>query len=109
MPLLGPLSARADLHRPFHAVDGGEDRETIGGADAGDIRIGSAPQTAPGRKKGDRLHQIGLARTVLAGQHHMALVEVERQRCIVAEVAQFQACEKDLVGHCKSDIDVAVR
>jgi hypothetical protein len=109
LPLLGPLSPRADLHRPFHPVDGGEDRETIGGADAGNIGIGSAPQAAPGRKKGDRLHQIGFARAVLAGQHHMALVEVERQRCIVAEVAQFQACEKDLVGHCGSEFDVAVR
>src|SRR5690606_18385893 len=49
------------------------------------------PQPSPRCQKRYRFDQIGLTRPVLARQHHMPRIEIERRRGIVAEAGEPEA------------------
>ncbi len=61
------------------------------------------PQATAGGEHRYGFQQIGLAGAVGAGQHHMALVEIERRRSIVAKGGEAQAGK--MAGH----VDAAAR
>ncbi len=93
------LRAGADIGLAIHAFDGGEDREAGLRAIAHDIGIGRTAETTAGREKGDGLHQIGLARAVIARQHDMTAIETQRGGCVVSKVGQGQTVDGGLFGH----------
>ncbi len=102
LSLLGSGRAGADLDGTIHAVQLSKDGEPGFHTDPGHIGIGGSAQATPGRQEGNGFHQVGLACAILARQHHMARVKLQREARIVAEIAELQAAEKDLVRHGES-------
>jgi hypothetical protein len=42
------------------------------------------------RQQGNRLQQVGFAGAIVTGKNHRAGIEIDRQRCIIAEICKRQ-------------------
>src|SRR6185312_15407749 len=97
-PSLGFLDAAggeagADLHLVLARHDPGGDSEAAGAVLATELGIGARAQAGPGAEQRDRFEQIGLARAVIADQHHRPGVELELGPRIVAEISELERAD----------------
>ena len=85
---LADRNARADLDLAVGSVEPGVQRKAAVAALACDIGVRRTAQAAPGRQKGNRFEEVGLAGAIVAGKHHGARREIDRQRRIVAKIGK---------------------
>ena len=88
--------AGAEIGRPVRRLDGRRHRPGRVGAQLHQRVEGGAPQAPPRRQQRHGFEEIGLARSVRPGQHHVPRVEIERGGGVVAEMGEAQAGD---VGH----------
>ena len=81
-------NAGADLHLVLARHDLGGDGEASGAVLAAELGIGAGAQAGAGAEQRHRFEQIGLARAVIADQHHRPRVELELGPRIIAEIGE---------------------
>ncbi len=97
-----PLSSRepaaksgADLDLVLARHDLRRDGEAAGPLFAAKLAIGAAAQALTGTEQRHRLEQIGLARAIVADQHHGPRVELELGSRVVAEIGELQRADEE--------------
>ena len=86
-------NAGADLHLVLARHDLGGDGEAAGAVLAAELGIGAGAQASAGAEQRDRFEQIGLARAVIADQHHRPGVELELGPRIIAEIGELERAD----------------
>ena len=86
------IKASADFYGPIHAVQFGKDAKSAGVAVASpnQIHIGSPAHAATRCKQRQRFHQVGFARAIIAGQHHVAVIESKVSSGVITKPGQLQ-------------------
>ena len=89
----GDAGADLDLVLARHHLC--RDGEAAGAVLAAKLGIGAGAQAVARAEQRDRLEQIGLARAVVADQHHGPRVELELGARIVAEIGELQRADEE--------------
>ena len=91
----GKPEAGADLDHAFERHHRGGHRPAAGAVLAGEFLIGTPAQALTCTEQRHCLEQIGLARAVVADEHHGALIEARRRPLVIAEIGQPQLLDKE--------------